>query len=34
MKFFEEIGAHYVRVDANVEQELRSLANDDQDMFW
>lgn len=33
MKFFEETGAHYVRVDANVEQELRSLAHDDQDMF-
>jgi ribosome-binding ATPase YchF (GTP1/OBG family) len=33
MKFFEETGAHYVKVDANVEQELRSLANDDQDMF-
>lgn len=33
MKFFEETGAHWVRVDANVEQELRSLANDDQDMF-
>ncbi len=33
MKFFEDTNAKYVCVDANVEGELRELAEDDQEMF-
>ncbi len=33
MQFFEETGAKYVCVDANVEGELRELAHEDQEVF-